>query len=147
MKPILVINSGSSSLKYQLIDLDSEDAIAAGLIERVTSHEDAFAQMLSELTGPAPLAIGHRVVHGGSSFADPTLITDSVLSQVESLASLAPLHNPANVAGIRAARKSFPASRPAWPAPAARHCPVVLCRPGCVDENHRAAALSSPAAG
>jgi acetate kinase len=108
VKPILVINSGSSSLKYQLVDVATETAIDAGLIERVENHADAFQEMLSKLSGPRPLAIGHRVVHGGSKFSAPTLVDEDVLSEIDSLSSLAPLHNPGNASGIRGAIAVFP---------------------------------------
>lgn len=107
MRPILVINSGSSSLKYQLIDVDSSAALDAGLIERVTDHTAAFGQMLAKLSGPRPLAVGHRVVHGGSKFSAPTLINEDVISEIEALSALAPLHNPGNAAGIRGAMRVF----------------------------------------
>ena len=108
MKPVLVINSGSSSLKYQLIDVDTEASLASGLIERVTDHSAAFAEMLSNLDETHPVAIGHRVVHGGSRFSQPTLVTDEVIAAIEELSALAPLHNPGNVAGIRGAIEAFP---------------------------------------
>jgi acetate kinase len=107
VKPILVINSGSSSLKYQLIDIDSSTALDSGLIERVTDHAAAFAKMLAKLSGPRPLAVGHRVVHGGSGFSAPALISEEVISEIEALSALAPLHNPGNAAGIRGAIKVF----------------------------------------
>ena len=96
MKPILVINSGSSSLKYQLIDTDSGQSLDAGLIERVTDHAVAFQEMLGKLGGPRPIAVGHRVVHGGSKFSKATLVDASVLTEIDSLVPLAPLHNPGN---------------------------------------------------
>ncbi|MEY4989862.1 MAG: hypothetical protein RIS08_88 [Actinomycetota bacterium] len=110
MKPILVVNSGSSSLKYQVIDVDSNESLLSGLIERVTDHSAVFEQMVTELrsSGISPVAIGHRVVHGGSKFSQPVLIDERVLSEIESLVPLAPLHNPGNLAGIRAAFKAFP---------------------------------------
>lgn len=108
MKPILVINSGSSSLKYQLIDVSTGEAIDSGLIERVEDHALAFQEMIAALGTTKPLAIGHRVVHGGSNFAEPVLITEEVISQIENLSSLAPLHNPGNAAGIRGAMAAFP---------------------------------------
>lgn len=110
MRPILVINSGSSSLKYQVIDVDTKGSLLSGLIERVTNHSDAFAEMLTALnqSGLQPMAVGHRVVHGGSRFAQPTLITDEVVAEIESLVPLAPLHNPGNLAGIRGALAAFP---------------------------------------
>lgn len=108
MRPVLVINSGSSSLKYQLVDVDTSAALDQGLIERVTDHRAAFTEMLQRLAGPRPLAIGHRVVHGGSKFSAPTLVTESVLEAIDSLVPLAPLHNPGNAAGIRGAMAVFP---------------------------------------
>jgi acetate kinase len=110
---ILVINSGSSSLKYQLIDMATHTPVTAGLIERVTDHGAAFAEMLERIeeVGPDALAelsgVGHRVVHGGTLFAAPVVVTDEIIRQIDSLAPLAPLHNPGNVAGIVAARQAF----------------------------------------
>ncbi len=110
MKPVLVVNSGSSSLKYQVIDVDTNESLLAGLIERVEDHSVAFEQMVSKLkdSGIAPVAIGHRVVHGGSKFSEPAIIDQSVLEEIESLIPLAPLHNPGNLAGIRGAMAAFP---------------------------------------
>lgn len=110
MKPILVINSGSSSLKYQLIDTDSSSSLLQGTIERVVDHADAFSQMLSKLeaSGFSPVALAHRVVHGGERFSAPALIDENVEHAIEELIPLAPLHNPGNLAGIKAGRKAFP---------------------------------------
>lgn len=110
MKPVLVVNSGSSSLKYQVIDVETEASLIAGLIERVEDHGAAFDQMVSELaqSGIAPQAIGHRVVHGGAKFSEPALITPQVIQAITDLVPLAPLHNPGNLAGIRGAIKVFP---------------------------------------
>lgn len=108
MKPILVVNSGSSSLKYQLIDTDSGQSLDSGLIERVSDHRAAFAQMMDELGGPRPVAVGHRVVHGGSKFSAATLVDESVLAEIDSLIPLAPLHNPGNADGVRAAIDVYP---------------------------------------
>ena len=108
MKPILVVNSGSSSLKYRLIDVAGGETLCEGLIDRVSDHSKAFEEMLAKLEGPAPLAVGHRVVHGGSIFSEPTLVTEEVLESIESLSPLAPLHNPGNVMGIRASVAAFP---------------------------------------
>lgn len=110
MKPILVINSGSSSLKYQVVDVDGEQSLLAGTIERVRDHSAAFDQMLQELeqSGIEPIAVGHRVVHGGERFSAPTLIDDAVAAEIAALIPLAPLHNPGNLAGIQAARAAFP---------------------------------------
>lgn len=110
MKPVLVINSGSSSLKYQVVDTDTESALLSGNIERVSDHAEAFAEMLASLgrSGIEPVAVGHRVVHGGEKFSQPVIISDAVEREIENLIPLAPLHNPGNLAGIRAARKAFP---------------------------------------
>jgi acetate kinase len=134
---ILVVNSGSSSFKYQLIDMDTEKTLASGLVERIgevrghsthhgpgsttqrdlpiPDHTAGFRVMLDafESDGPSltehpPIAIGHRVVHGGKRFFEPTLITELVRINIEDLSELAPLHNPANVQGIIAAQKAFP---------------------------------------
>jgi acetate kinase len=103
---ILVLNNGSSSVKYRLYDGDR--LVSKGLVERVTDYEAA----LGEVTGSVDLAglgaVGHRVVHGGLRFTEPTLITDEVVSAIEELVPLAPLHNPANLAGIAVARKLLP---------------------------------------
>ena len=110
MKPILVINSGSSSLKYQVIDVDSDESLLSGTIERVKSHEEAFSQMLEKLQESeiSPVALAHRVVHGGDKFAEPVVINAEVEKTIEELIPLAPLHNPGNLAGIRAGEKAFP---------------------------------------
>ena len=81
MRPILVVNSGSSSLKFQVIDIDSNDSLVSGLIERVTDHSTAFEEMVEQLksSGIIPVAVGHRVVHGGSKFSQPVVIDDRVI--------------------------------------------------------------------
>ncbi|MBX3068586.1 MAG: acetate kinase [Microbacteriaceae bacterium] len=120
MNRVLVINSGSSSLKYQLIEFPSERTLASGLVERigeergVADYAAAFAVMIREFeaqgidAGDGLVAIGHRVVHGGEKFVQPTLVTGEVEAQIEELFGLAPLHNPANLQGIRAAAQAFP---------------------------------------
>lgn len=108
MKPVLVVNSGSSSVKYQLIDLETQTAIKSGLIERVTDHKLAFIEMLEQLGDAQPIAVGHRVVHGGPNFGEPKLVTPEVLSEIEELSALAPLHNPGNALGIKAAIAAYP---------------------------------------
>lgn len=110
MKPVLVVNCGSSSLKYQVIDVASSESLLSGLIERVIDHSLAFEQMVAELRASniSPLAVGHRVVHGGSNFSAPVLVDDQVLAEIEALSTLAPLHNPGNLAGIYGAMKAFP---------------------------------------
>ena len=140
MSAVLVVNSGSSSFKYQLIDLDGERRLASGLVERIgeatvqtkhrndvtgeetssdataiADHEAGFEVMLGAFRehGPSfdehpPVAVGHRVVHGGEEFDRATVVDDDVEAAIERLSALAPLHNPANLQGIRAAKRSFP---------------------------------------
>ncbi len=134
---VLVINAGSSSLKYQLVDPETGHSLATGLVERIGNpgsnvrhtvngtrttrdidcpdHEAAFAALRREFSTHGPAlkdsaiaVVGHRVVHGGDQFSRPTLIDDSVVSTIMAVAALAPLHNPANVQGIQAARETFP---------------------------------------
>jgi acetate kinase len=118
---VLVLNTGSSSVKYRLMDMDGERRLATGLVERigepggVRDHAAALEQVAAELAGqglgpdsPRLAAIGHRVVHGGTRFTEPTLITDEVVAAVRDLVPLAPLHNPANITGIEAARRMRP---------------------------------------
>ena len=135
---ILVINCGSSSLKYQLIDMDGEKVLCKGLCERIgmessmitheanghkattpaifPTHTEAFAEVVKKMTtGEGKCiddvseisAIGHRVVHGGEKFKASCLITDEVINTIRELSPLAPLHNPAGILGIEAARKVF----------------------------------------
>lgn len=137
MSRVLVINAGSSSLKYQLLDPATGEVAAAGLVERIGEEGstlrhtvgesvlrrsvpipdagEAFAQLSAafaeagpDLQAQPPVAVGHRVVHGGTRFSAATVIDDDVLATLEELTPLAPLHNPANVVGIRAARAAFP---------------------------------------
>ena len=110
---VLVVNAGSSSLKYQLIDAATEVTLSKGLIERVTDHRVALGEAMASLAAQGHslvglLAVGHRVVHGGARFSDPTVITDEVRSAIEDLIPLAPLHNPPALLGIDAARGAFP---------------------------------------
>ena len=136
---VLVINCGSSSLKYQLIDAQTEKALAVGLCERIgidgrlnhtpaggekvvinkdmPDHEVAVQMVLDELTDEkygviSDLkeidAIGHRVVHGGEKFASSVVINDEVMAAIEECNPLAPLHNPANLIGIRACQAIMP---------------------------------------
>ncbi len=133
---ILVVNSGSSSVKFQLVEPGSGESIAGGLVERIgesdgrveldyrgeslerTQHIDdhgaglalAF-EMLADAgvdLGSSVTAVGHRVVHGGTVFYRPTIIDDGVVQQISDLSSLAPLHNPPNVLGIEVARAQLP---------------------------------------
>lgn len=149
---VLVLNSGSSSFKYQLLDMDTEVLLASGLVERIgapvglsihtvtadglravggnapavfeatferelpiADHTAGFAVMLEafaehgpSLTELPPTAIGHRVVHGGARFFAPTRVTPMVEIGIAELSVLAPLHNPANLAAIQAARSAYP---------------------------------------
>ena len=136
---VLVINCGSSSLKYQLINSDTEEVLAKGLCERIgidgrlvyqkagcdkeiteasmPTHKEAIQMVLDALTNDktgaiASLkevnAIGHRVVHGGEKFASSVVITDEVIQAVEECNDLAPLHNPANLIGIRVCGELMP---------------------------------------
>ncbi|MBQ7145412.1 MAG: acetate kinase [Lachnospiraceae bacterium] len=136
---VLVINCGSSSLKFQLIDSESEQVLAKGLCERIgidgrltyspaggekhtfedplPNHTVAVDSVLKKLTDPeigviASLAeigaVGHRIVHGGEKFAQSTLLTEEAIQAVEECSELAPLHNPANIIGIRACQELMP---------------------------------------
>ncbi|WP_018177706.1 acetate kinase [Jongsikchunia kroppenstedtii] len=114
---VFVLNAGSSSLKYQLVHPDTGVVVAAGLVERVQNHRDALAGVFEQLAADgidlradtgALCAVGHRVVHGGQTFYQPTLITDEVVAEIERLSALAPLHNPPALLGIGAARELLP---------------------------------------
>ncbi|EJS73384.1 acetate kinase [Bacillus cereus] len=137
MSKIIAINAGSSSLKFQLFEMPSETVLTKGLVERigledsiftitvdgekqkeVTSipdHAVAVNMLLAKLTENGIVksldeigGIGHRVVHGGEKFADSVLLTDEVLADIEELSDLAPLHNPANIVGIKAFQEVLP---------------------------------------
>nr|WP_026209059.1 acetate kinase [Catelliglobosispora koreensis] len=101
---VLVLNCGSSSVKWRLFD--GEAALAGGLVERVTDHTTALRQILGEVTDVQ--AVGHRMVHGGLRFSAPALIDDEVVAAVTELIPLAPLHNPPNLAGVKVARELMP---------------------------------------
>lgn len=124
---ILVLNSGSSSLKFAVIEPDSGTVVAQGIAERLgtdqptlqfgvkaerslgqgAAHAEALAALLVELKALSIAAVGHRVVHGGEAFSDSVVLDDAVLNQIRACSELAPLHNPANVLGIEAARRAF----------------------------------------
>lgn len=115
---MLVVNAGSSSLKYKVFDEKTLQTLYKGNIQRVKNHAEAMADMLDELIGTGILksksdirSVGHRVVHGGKTYTKPTIITKNVLKDLEKLSHLAPLHNPANIRGIEACRKLLPNSR------------------------------------
>jgi acetate kinase len=110
---VLVLNCGSSSLRYRLFDRAS--TVQKGLIEQigepggpVPDHGAALREVMASLDLTGLAAIGHRVVHGGTRFSAPTLIDDEVVAAIESLVPLAPLHNPANLAGIGVSRRLLP---------------------------------------
>ncbi|WP_026917609.1 acetate kinase [Gordonia shandongensis] len=134
---VLVVNAGSSSLKYQVLDPVTEEVIADGLAERIgestsrvkhwyrgseavsdeplADHEAAIATVLElfkadgvDVADSGLSAVGHRVVHGGRTFFEPTLIDERVSSEIERISSLAPLHNPANLVGIEAVTALLP---------------------------------------
>ena len=132
---VFVLNCGSSSLKFSLIDSQSHDEVLSGLGDALGSdaplikykyqgnkqtidlpasatHQiavDTIVTLLADLSlTDAVIAVGHRVVHGGELFTQSVVITDHVLSQLEQLSKLAPLHNPANIIGIKAASQAFP---------------------------------------
>ena len=119
--PVLVLNAGSSSLKYQLVVPETAQVQAKGIVERigeagspVADHtaamqrmEHDFAAAGVDLDTVGLRAVGHRVVHGGPDFSDPTIINDDVLDEIKDLIPLAPLHNPGAVSGIEAARAEF----------------------------------------
>jgi acetate kinase len=119
---VLVINSGSSSLKFQLLEPASGISRASGIVERigeassaVADHEAALRRAFDELADAGIelktvglTAVGHRVVHGGRQFHRPTLLDDAVVAELEGLSELAPLHNPPSVKGIEVARKLLP---------------------------------------
>ncbi|MEQ9502783.1 MAG: acetate/propionate family kinase [Deltaproteobacteria bacterium] len=107
---VLVINCGSSSVKYRLLEPDSGAVAVQGKIERVASDgfEAAVAEVLQACAGHRIDAVGHRVVHGGDRFFEATRIDAEVEGAIEANVPLAPLHNPANLAGIRAARAALP---------------------------------------
>jgi acetate kinase len=119
--PVLVLNAGSSSLKYQLVVPETGEVQAKGLVERigeagspVADHHQAMQAMAAELrTAGIDLAsaglraVGHRVVHGGPDFSDPVILDDAAVAEIRDLIPLAPLHNPGAVEGIEAARAQF----------------------------------------
>lgn len=139
---VLVINAGSSSLKYQLLNPETGDLLAKGLCERIgidgkftykpqvdgkakldavdvamPTHAEAIAAVLDALVDPVNGvissmkeidAVGHRVVHGGEKFASSVVITDEVMAAIEECNPLAPLHNPANIIGIKACQAKMP---------------------------------------
>jgi acetate kinase len=107
---VLVLNAGSSSVKYVVIDPESEECVLEGKVERIgkgVTHEQAFAQILGRCAAITIDAVGHRVVHGGPDFHQATVVDDKVEAAIAACVPLAPLHNPHNLAGIRAARTAL----------------------------------------
>jgi acetate kinase len=136
-RAVLVINSGSSSLKYRLVEPDSGTSVADGIVERIgeqsssarldttqrhlkrdrrVDDHDAALRLAFDMLADAGIelerggltAVGHRVVHGGKTFFQPTLVDDALIAKLKELSPLAPLHNPAEVAAIEMARKLLP---------------------------------------
>jgi acetate kinase len=124
---VLVINSGSSSLKYQVRDVEAGSVLTEGLVEKIgmgnggggdgetegpRDHAEALEQVdaafHAALGDRALDAVGHRVVHGGERFAEPVLVNNEIMRAIERLNPLAPLHNPANVLGMRAIARKWP---------------------------------------
>ena len=111
---VLVINCGSTSAKIDILDQDSGESLASNKLERIKPGEHAAAlaehlpALLDSQSAKPVTCVGHRVVHGGEQFVRPTLVTPDVLKSIKDLASLAPLHNPANAAGISAALELLP---------------------------------------
>ncbi|WP_368834264.1 acetate kinase [Mycobacterium intracellulare] len=119
---VLVINSGSSSVKFQLVDPDSGTALSTGLVERigeegspVPDHDAALRRAFDTLADDGidlktcgVVAVGHRVVHGGNAFYEPTPLDDAVITRLGELSDLAPLHNPPSLKGIEVARRLLP---------------------------------------
>lgn len=106
---ILVINSGSSSIKYTLFEFPCGKVQVKGIVERVSNHEEAIRVVLDKGSGVD--AIGHRVVHGGEEIKESVVITEDVIRVIEKYCELAPLHNPPNLLGIRACQRLLPGVR------------------------------------
>lgn len=111
IRTVFVLNVGSSSIKYELLDVEDGTVHSDGIVERigvpgsgVADHAAGLARVLAALPDIPIHAVGHRIVHGGTRFVQATLIDDDVEREIEALADLAPLHNPPGLAGIRAAR-------------------------------------------
>ena len=113
IRKVLVVNSGSSSLKYQLFDMATETRLAKGIVERIgaggpANHAEALKKVVEDLGSPKDIdAIGHRVLHGAEVFKDSVAVTKAVLAKLDRLVKFGPLHMPANIGGIRACQQIF----------------------------------------
>ena len=113
IKKVLVVNSGSSSLKYQLFDMTTETRLAKGLVERIgaggpANHAEALKKVVEDLGSPKDIdAIGHRVLHGAEVFKDSVKVDAKVMAKCKKLVKFGPLHMPANLGGIEACQKIF----------------------------------------
>lgn len=113
IRKVLVVNSGSSSLKYQLFDMEKEERLAKGVIERIgaggpENHAEALKQVVVELGNPTDIdAIGHRVLHGGEVFTDSVAVNKATMAKMQKLVKFGPLHMPPNLGGIEACQKIF----------------------------------------
>lgn len=109
---VFVMNCGASTITYQLLDSDSGHILQKGMAERVNErvggHGEALREILTSIDVSLIEAVGHRVVHGGDQFFDSVIINTEVIDAIHRCDDLAPLHNPANLAGIRAAMEIFP---------------------------------------
>lgn len=112
---ILVLNAGSSSVKYKVIETETGDQVLSGSVDDIGAagsaahHDDALARVMATVGDVTRIdGVGHRVVHGGERFVDPVVISAEVEAHIAELSGLAPLHNPANLAGIAAARQVLP---------------------------------------
>lgn len=105
---VFVVNCGSSSLKWSVVDVSSGKTVGSGTVQRVEDHATALESVLAVAPLEGVAAVVHRVVHGGERFSAPVLINDAVLAAIRDLSVLAPLHNPANADGIEVARRAFP---------------------------------------
>lgn len=113
IRKVLVVNSGSSSLKYQLFDMTTNTRLAKGLVERIgaggpANHAEALKQVVADLGNPKDIdAIGHRVLHGGEVFKDSVKMDSKNMAKCKKLVKFGPLHMPANLGGIEACQKIF----------------------------------------
>ena len=113
IRKVLVVNSGSSSLKYQLFDMEKGERLAKGLVERIgaggpANHTEALKQVVADLGNPKDIdAIGHRVLHGAEVFKDSVKVDAKVMAKCKKLVKFGPLHMPANLGGIEACQAIF----------------------------------------